>query len=71
MLNTLSIFEDLSRYLDPQASRKIAEILGQVYEEVAQAVTKKEFNELKEIVGDLAQAQNRTEKKLEGLAQLK
>jgi len=31
--------------LDPQASRKIAEILGQVYEEVAQAVTKKEFNE--------------------------
>ena len=56
MLNTLSIFEDLSRYLDPQASRKIAEILGQVYEEVAQSVTKKEFNELKEIVSDLAQA---------------
>ena len=47
MLNTLSISEDLSRYLDPKASRKIAEILGQVYEEVAQAVTKKEFNELK------------------------
>ena len=57
MLNTLSIFEDLSRYLDPKASRKIAEVLGQVYEEVAQAVTKKEFNELKEIVGDLASAQ--------------
>jgi len=54
--------------LDPQASRKIAEILGQVYEEVAQAVTKKEFNELKEIVGDLAQAQNRTEERLEELA---
>jgi len=68
MLNTLSIFEDLSRYLDPKASRKIAEILGQVYEEVAQAVTKKEFNELKEIVGDLAQAQKRTEKRIEELA---
>ena len=69
MLNTLSIFEDLSRYLDPKASRKIAEVLGQVYEEVAQAVTKKEFNELKEIVGDLAQAQQRTEKRIDELAQ--
>jgi DNA repair exonuclease SbcCD ATPase subunit len=69
MLNTLSIFEDLSRYLDPQASRKIAEILGQVYEEVAQTVTKKEFNELKDIVGDLAQAQKRTEDRVNELAQ--
>jgi len=53
--------------LDPQASRKIAEILGQVYEEVAQAVTKKEFNELKEIVGDLAQVQEKTERSLNRL----
>ena len=69
MLNTLSIFEDLSRYLDPKASRKIAEVLGQVYEEVAQAVTKKEFNELKEIVGDLAHAQEKTERSLNRLIQ--
>jgi len=55
--------------LDRQAARKIAEILGQVYEEVAETVNKKEFNELKEIVSDLAQAQNRTEKMLEELAQ--
>ena len=59
MLNTLAIFEDLSRHLDRQAARKIAEILGQVYEEVAQSVTKKEFNELKETVGELAQAQKK------------
>jgi len=71
MLHTLSLFEDLSRYLDPQPSRKIAEVLGQVYEEVAQAVTKKEFNELKEIAGDLAQAQHRTEERLGELAQAK
>jgi flagellin-specific chaperone FliS len=71
MLNTLAIFEDLSRYLDPKASQKIAEVLGQVYEEVAQAVTKIEFNELKEIVGDLAQAQQRTEERLGELAQVK
>jgi len=41
MLNTLSIFEDLSRHIDRQAARKISEILGQVYEEVALTVTKK------------------------------
>ncbi len=68
MLNTLAIFEDLSRHLDRQAARKIAEILGQVYEEVAQSVTKKEFNELKEIIGDLAQAQKRTGERVEELA---
>ena len=65
----MSIFEHLSGLLDPKASRKIAEVLGQVYEEVAQAVTKSEFNELKEIVGDLAKAQERTEKRVEELAQ--
>jgi hypothetical protein len=41
MLNTLAIFEDLSRHIDRQAARKISEILGQVYEEIAQAVKKK------------------------------
>lgn len=69
MLNTLTISEDLSRYIDPQAARKIAEIVGQVYDELAQIVTKKEFNELKEIVGDLAQAQKRTEERLNELVQ--
>jgi len=41
MLNTLSIYEDLSRYMDQQAERKIAELMGQLYEESAQTVTKK------------------------------
>ena len=69
MINTLTIFEDLSHYIEPQAAQKIAEILGQVYDEVTQTVTKKEFNELKEIVGDLAQAQKKTEERLNELAQ--
>jgi len=63
-LNTLSIFEDISRHLDRQAARKIAETLGQVYEEVAQTVNKNEFNELKETVGDLAQAQKKERRRL-------
>ncbi|RJP55720.1 MAG: chordopoxvirus fusion protein [Deltaproteobacteria bacterium] len=69
MINTLTIFKDLSHYIEPQAAQKIAEILGQVYDEVTQTVTKKEFNELKEIVGDLVQAQKKTEERLNELAQ--
>jgi hypothetical protein len=34
MLNTLTTFEDLNRHLGRQAARKIAEILGQIYEDV-------------------------------------
>jgi len=68
MLNTLSIFEDLSRHMEREAARKISEILGQVYKEIAQTVTKKGFTELQEITSDLAQAQNRTEKRLKELA---
>jgi rubrerythrin len=67
MLNTLAIFEDLSRHIDRQVARKISEIVGQIYEEVAQTVTKKPFNELKEIIGDLAQAQMKTERSLNRL----
>ena len=69
MLNTLNIYEDLSRYIDKQAARKITDVLGKVYEEVTQTVTKKEFNELKTIVKELAQAQKGTEERVEELAQ--
>jgi len=54
--------------MEREAARKISEILGQVYEEIAQTVTKKGFTELQEITSDLAQAQNRTEKRLKELA---
>ena len=68
-MNTLAIFEDLSHYMDPQAARKIAETLGQVYDEITKTVTKTEFTELKDIVGELAQAQKKTEVRLDELAQ--
>ena len=69
MLIYQSYLKGLSRHIDRQAARKISEILGQVYEEVAQTVTKKEINKLKEIIGELAQAQERTEKSLNQLIQ--
>ncbi|WP_457565221.1 hypothetical protein [Caldithrix abyssi] len=41
--------------------------MGQIYQDLSDAVTKKEFNELKEVVADLAKAQKRTEQRLDEL----
>lgn len=69
MINTLRIFEELQQVLEPPAARKITEIIGTVFEELRNTLTKAEFNELKEIVRDLAEAQKRTEQKIEELAE--
>ena len=69
MINTLKIFNDLKQTMDPAAAEKIVDVIGAVYEELKNSVTKTEFNELKEIVGDLADTQKRTEIKLEKLTE--
>ena len=68
MINTLKIFNELSQTIDTSAARKIAEVIGMVYEELQNTVTKVEFNELKEIVRELAEAQKRTEIEVRSLA---
>ncbi len=69
MLNTLTIFHELQETLDSQAAEKIAEVIGRVYEELLNTVTKDEFHELKEIVRDLGAAQHRTEARVEELTE--
>ncbi len=69
MINTLKIYNELSQTMDATAAKKIAEVIGLVYEELQNAVTKVEFNELKEVVKDLAEAQRRTETKVEELVE--
>ena len=69
MVDTLRLYEDLAETLDPAAARKIAAVLGSAYEEFSQAVTKADFHEVREVIGELAQAQSRTESRLEQLAQ--
>jgi hypothetical protein len=69
MINTLKIFNELSKTMDSAAAQKIAEIIGLVYEELQNTVTKAEFNELKDVVKDLAEAQKRTEARVEELAE--
>jgi len=69
MINTLKIYNELSKTMDSAAAKKIAEIVGMVYEELQNAITKVEFNELKDVVKDLAEAQKRTEARVEELAE--
>ena len=75
MLDTSQVYDRLKKVMDAEAARELADIIGAVAEERRQAVTKVEFNELKEIVRDLAkaqqelaQAQKRTEERIEELA---
>jgi len=69
MLDTLKIYNELKETLEPQAALKVAEALGYVYGELQNTVTKTEFNELKEVVKELSEAQKRTEKRVGELAE--
>jgi uncharacterized coiled-coil protein SlyX len=67
MINTLKIYNDLKQTMDPSAAEKIVEVIGSVYEELRNSVTKTEFNELKEAVRELAVNVSRLERKVEDL----
>ena len=69
MINTLKIFDELSQTIDASAAKKITEVIGMVYEELQNIVSKDEFHELKEVVKELAEAQKRTEARVGELAE--
>jgi len=68
MINTLKIYNELKQTMDPVAAEKITDTVGLIYEELRYSVTKTEFNELRDVVSELAEAQLRTEQRLEQLA---
>lgn len=68
MLNTLRLFHELETTLDTRAAQTIADIIGRVYDDLQDTVTKTEFRELTAIVQDLGAAQQRTEARVEELA---
>ncbi len=67
MIDTLKIFEDLKEDIAPSAAKKIAETIGRVFAELRDTVIKEEFAELRKIVAELAQAQKRSEERLDRL----
>ncbi len=68
MLHTFQIFEDLSKVFGDSEAKVLTKSLTKIYDDIQNTVTKTEFNELKEVVADLAVAQKRTEERLEELA---
>jgi predicted transcriptional regulator len=69
MINVRDMYYDLRETMDDAAAKKIAGYLGKVYDEVQSTVKASDFQELKEIVGELADAQKRTETCVEELAE--
>jgi len=69
VINTLKIFDELKEAMDASAAKKITEVIGKVYDELQNTVTKAEFNDLRNIVKELAEAQKRTEQRVEELAE--
>ena len=67
MINTLKIYNDLKQTMDPSTAEKIIEVIGSVYEELKNSVTKTEFIELKEVVRKLAVNVSHLERKVEDL----
>jgi len=65
VIDTLKIYEQLSQAMEPQAARVLATVLGMIYQDLQNTVTKTEFNELRAIVRDLAKAQKRTKASVE------
>ncbi len=69
MIDTLQIYEELSQALEEAAARKLASILGAMYEELRNTATRAEFNELRAVIRELAEAQTRTEQRIEELTE--
>lgn len=69
MIPTLDIYEDLRQVLDARAAEKIARHLSAVCSAVEQATDKSDMVELRAVVRDLAEAQKRTEQRVEELAE--
>ncbi|MFZ4792430.1 MAG: hypothetical protein ACOYMW_16345, partial [Candidatus Competibacteraceae bacterium] len=64
MINTLKIYEEFIPSMGDEAARKLASVLGIIYEDLQNTVTKVEFNELRSAMQDLAEAQKRTEQRV-------
>ncbi|NOZ78047.1 MAG: hypothetical protein GXP48_02465 [Acidobacteria bacterium] len=68
MLDTLAIYEELAKTFGPDAAKALASVLEKLYREIANTVSKQDFQELREALTKLTQAQQRTEQRVEELA---
>ncbi len=76
MLDTLELLYELRETFDARQAESLARVMGKIYKELANTVTKVEFEELRKTVAqladnvkELAEAQKRTEKRINELAE--
>jgi len=76
VINTLRIYEELSEVMDPRPAQKLASVLGLIYEDLQDTVKRSDFEALQRVVSELAvsqkelaEAQKRTEARVEELAE--
>ena len=69
MLDSFQIYEELSQLLGENVARSLTKTFTKFYEDLNNTVTKTEFSELRNIVTELAEAQKRTEARVEELAE--
>jgi DNA repair exonuclease SbcCD ATPase subunit len=67
MINTFKIYEELAPSMGEEPARRLTSVLGLIYEDLQNTVTKAEFNELRVTMQELAEAQQRTEQRMETL----
>ncbi|MCX8026928.1 MAG: hypothetical protein N3A62_03585, partial [Thermodesulfovibrionales bacterium] len=69
MINQIEIYEELQTKFDTQTAQTLTRILTKIYEDMKTTVTRQEFGELQIVVKELAEAQKRTEQRVEELAE--
>ncbi len=67
MIDTFRIYNDLKESFGDEPAKKMTRVIGQIYEELSQSVRREDFNALKEVVEELAEAQKKTEARLDSL----
>jgi hypothetical protein len=67
MINTFKIYEELAPTMGEEPARRLTSVLGLIYEDLQNTVTKVEFSELRATMQELAEAQKRTEQRVDTL----
>jgi seryl-tRNA synthetase len=68
-MNIFKLYEQLKAAFPKESAEALAHVLSELTEEIQDTVTKQDFAELKAVVRDLAEAQSRTEQRVEELAE--
>ncbi len=70
MLDTFQVYEEFRKVCEDPLAKTLTNQLSRIYREIADTVTREDFNELKKVVEGLAKAQAKTEERLDDLTKI-